>query len=70
MVIYLEDYLLRRRRIASANSLKLVAAAGGQPKAVPDRSLAARLRASGPIRGLDLPLAPDLRTLYAEATLI
>ncbi|RPI47656.1 MAG: hypothetical protein EHM59_03610 [Betaproteobacteria bacterium] len=70
MVIYIEDFLLRRRSIAPVHALRLVAAAGGHPKAGLSKSLAARLRSSPSIRALDLPTAPDVRTLYAEATLI
>ena len=75
MVIYIEDYLARRLQArAQAETLRL--AVGGGAAAIPGEPAPARWPApahaavllAGP--GPELPEAPELADLFAEATLI
>ena len=70
MVIYIEEYLARRRDVAAVPVLRRVAGAGRYAETVPAHAFAARWRSELSVLTVDLPLATDLRTLYAEATLI
>jgi hypothetical protein len=77
MLIYIEDYLNRRRR-AQAQARPLLVAAGGTPSAVSTDNPAparpsARIRVlplAAPCYDLALPAMVDLGNLYAEATLV
>jgi hypothetical protein len=69
MVIYLEDYVMRRRNAAASPVVRLAVVAGAAAAAVAARA------ALTPWQSVltDLGLAPgsaDPRSLYAEATLV
>ena len=63
MVIYLEEYLSRRRKSVDLRARYLAAAGGGA-------SIAWSACAEQPHSEFATDLAPDLSGLYAEATLI
>ena len=65
MVIYLEEYLSRRRKSVDLRARYLAAAGGGACA-----SIAWSACAEQPHPEFDTDLAPDLSGLYAEATLI